>query len=272
MSDRVPVISCLFLAVLLIATVSGESTGTVTRSISPSVVVCGGEVTVSLTPGETLPADAWKVIETVPSGFIVGETTAFYTESLGDDQYLFYQLNRTAFTYRLAAPQTTGTYSISGTFTDADKGNGTVGGATGITVTGGSGDIDSITVTPSTWYMQVGEEKAMTAMGSSGSTPVELTTAEWSSDDTSIAAVTGNAGSGTATGAGAGTATISVAQDGVTGTATLTVYTDITDAYTDAGTGTVTKANAVDAVNDYLFNDRLSRADCVTVVNAYLFG
>lgn len=272
MSDRVPAISCLFLAVLLIATVSGASTGTVTRTITPSLIGAGGEVTVTLTPGATLPGEAWKVVETVPAGWTMGETTAFYTESPEDGQYLFYQLNRTAFAYELTAPQTAGTYAFSGTFTDADKENGTVGGATGVTVTGGSGEIDTITVTPSIWTMEVGEEKVMTATGYSGTTPVELTTAEWESSNTTVASVAGSAGQGTVTGAGQGTATISVARDGVTGTATLHVYTDITDAYRDASTGQVEKANAVDAVNDYLYNDRLSRAGAVTVVDAYLFG
>ncbi|MGC9435426.1 MAG: Ig-like domain-containing protein, partial [Methanomicrobiales archaeon] len=182
-------------------------------------------------------------------------------------------------------PAAVGTINSEGLFVANENGTATVtatvtqGGSTftdTATVTvGGAGPtptIDSITVTPSTWNMQVGEEKAMTAMGYSGSEPVELTTATWSSDDASIATVTGSAGSGTATGAGAGTATISVTQEGVTGTATLNVYTDITDAYKDPSTGTVTKAKAVDAVNDYLFNDKLSKTDAVTVVNAYLFG
>jgi len=71
---------------------------------------------------------------------------------------------------------------------------------------------------------------------------------------------------------GTGTATITVAQDRVSGTATVLVYTDITDAYRDPTTGKVEKDGAVQAVNDYLFNGTISKDDGITVVNAYLFG
>jgi len=47
---------------------------------------------------------------------------------------------------------------------------------------------------------------------------------------------------------------------------------DVIGRYTDPETGTVTREEAVEAVNDYLFNDILSGEDAVTVVNAYLFG
>lgn len=55
------------------------------------------------------------------------------------------------------------------------------------------------------------------------------------------------------------------------GETTITV-SDVIGRYTDPETGTVTREKAVEAVNDYLFNDILSREDAVTVVNAYLFG
>lgn len=49
-------------------------------------------------------------------------------------------------------------------------------------------------------------------------------------------------------------------------------YGDLIGRYMDPATGRVEKEGAVQAVNDYLFNGTLSRADAVSVVNAYLFG
>lgn len=59
---------------------------------------------------------------------------------------------------------------------------------------------------------------------------------------------------------------------GTIGGDTVIDVSDVIRRYTDPGTGEVEKTGAVQAVNDYLFNDVLSRDDAVTVVNAYLFG
>jgi len=140
-------------------------------------------------------------------------------------------------------------------------------------ITANAGPIVSITVTPSTRYLQVSETADLTATGyDAGGYPVTLTTADWSSSNTDAATVTGSGASGTVTGISAGNATISVVQDGVTGTAAVAVYSKITDAYTDPVTGEITKQLAVDAVNDYLYNERISKLDAVRVVYKYLYG
>jgi len=55
------------------------------------------------------------------------------------------------------------------------------------------------------------------------------------------------------------------------GTNTFTVD-DVISQYTDPDTGKVEKDGAVRAVNDYLFEDTLTKEEAVAVVNAYLFG
>lgn len=111
-----------------------------------------------------------------------GSSTADSTESPGDRQYQFTRIGNSDIAYQVITPETEGTYTISGTYTDGMKNTGTIGGETTITVS------------------------------------------------------------------------------------------DVIGRYTDPETGTVTREKAVEAVNDYLFNDILSREDAVTVVNAYLFG
>jgi len=240
--------------------------GKITNHDIPTFTLTGALDHITVTP-ETASLEVGGTQSFTCTGYDTGGNVVTVTPTWSVDNSTVGTIN----TEGLFVANENGTATVTATVTQSgstytDTATVTVGGA------GPTPSIDSIVVSPSTWTMQVGEEKAMTAMGYSGTTPVTLTTATWSSDDTSIATVTGSAGSGTVTGAGQGTATISVTQEGVTGTATLNVYTDITDAYKDASTGKVEKANAVQAVNDYLFNDKLSKTDAVTVVNAYLFG
>ncbi|MGC9435588.1 MAG: PKD domain-containing protein [Methanomicrobiales archaeon] len=140
-------------------------------------------------------------------------------------------------------------------------------------ITANAGPLASITVSPSTRYLQSSETADLTATGYDASGyPVTLITAGWSSSNPAAVTVTGSGGSGTVTGVAAGNATISVTQDEVTGTAAVAVYSKITDAYTDPVTGEITKQLAVDAVDDYLYNDRISKLDAVRVVYKYLYG
>lgn len=122
--------------------------------------------------------------ETLADGLVYmeGSSTADSTESPGDHQYQFTRIGNSDIAYQVTTPETEGTCTISGTFTDGMKNTGTIGGDTVIDVS------------------------------------------------------------------------------------------DVIRRYTDPGTGEVEKTGAVQAVNDYLFNDVLSRDDAVTVVNAYLFG
>jgi len=164
-----------------------------------------------------------------------------------------------------------GTYDVTLTVTNS-AGMSTALKPDYITVSG-PGEITSIAVTPGSRTLSVDESYSLSAVGrDEAGTDVPLTTAEWTCSNTTVATVTGSAGSGTVSAKAAGTATIRVTQDGVTGTASVNVYTDVTDAYRDPTTGQVTKQLAVNAVNDYLFNDALSKEDAVAVVMAYLWG
>ncbi|MHC1626364.1 MAG: PKD domain-containing protein, partial [Methanoculleaceae archaeon] len=164
-----------------------------------------------------------------------------------------------------------GTYDVTLTVTNS-AGMSTALKPDYITVTG-PGEITSIVVTPGSRTLSVDESYSLSAVGrDEAGADVSLTTADWTCSNTSVATVTGSAGSGTVSATAAGTATIRVTQDGVTGTASIKVYTDVTDAYRDPTTGKVTKQLAVNAVNDYLFNDALSKEDAVKVVVAYLWG
>ncbi|MHC1626307.1 MAG: beta strand repeat-containing protein [Methanoculleaceae archaeon] len=164
-----------------------------------------------------------------------------------------------------------GTYDVNLTVSN-NVGTNTALKPAYITVNG-PGEISSIVVSPGSRKISVGESYSLSAVGQDETgIEIPLTTAEWTSSNTSVATVTGSAGRGTVNGIAAGTATIRVSQDGVTGTATVYVYTNVTDAYRDPTTCQVTKELAVQAVNDYLFNDVISKEDALEVVIEYLWG
>jgi uncharacterized protein YjdB len=115
--------------------------------------------------------------------------------------------------------------------------------------------LQSITVTPATASVGVGEIQQFTATGtfSDGSTADLTSTATWQSSDSAVATV--NA-SGLATGVAAGTATITAMQDGVTGSATLTVVArvlqsiTVTPATASVGVGETQQFTATGTYND----------------------
>jgi len=58
----------------------------------------------------------------------------------------------------------------------------------------------------------------------------------------------------------------------VVGSETIRVGVSVVDIYKDPVTNKVEKAGAINALNDYLFNNLISRDDAIAVLNAYLFG
>lgn len=119
-------------------TVTGiPSTGSITRSVSPSTIQTGSKLNITLTPSPTALFDSpgYQVTETIPQGFtFVGASTG--NTSRGN-VYTFTQIGSSPITYSLTAPSTTGSYLISGIFKDEARDTGMVSGATNIRVGGG---------------------------------------------------------------------------------------------------------------------------------------
>lgn len=123
------------------------SSGTVTRSISPSSVPPGVTLTVTLTPAPSTQFDipGYQVIETLPDGFTNLSTTA--ASSVDGNIVTLTQIGSSPITYTLTAPSTTGSYSIDGVFRDDLTNAGAVAGTASIRVgtgydTNGNGRID----------------------------------------------------------------------------------------------------------------------------------
>jgi PGF-CTERM protein len=118
---------------------AAPSVGNVTRSLSETTVVAGATIIVTITPSSNLPVSpVWGIEETVPSGFARVNTTAFTNSTTAAGTQRFSQVGSNAFTYTLVAPTVPGTYTISGTFVDADTNSGTIAPTT---ITVGTGNV-----------------------------------------------------------------------------------------------------------------------------------
>jgi len=112
------------------------STGSVTRSISPSTINPGSILNITLTPSPLtlFGYPGYQVIETMPQGFTFVSSATGYTSQ--GNIYNFTQIGSDPITYTLRAPSTSGNYTISGTFKDDLMNTGTVSGNAGISITG----------------------------------------------------------------------------------------------------------------------------------------
>ena len=103
------------------------------RSISPATVVPGGEVTVTIVAADYGGFGA--VTETLPAGFAyVSNSGADAAAVTGQDVRFSLLGSDKTFSYVVTASSTEGTYSFSGSLTDDNRGDSTVGGDTVVTV------------------------------------------------------------------------------------------------------------------------------------------
>jgi len=107
-------------------------TGTVIRSISPSVIQPGSDLSITLTPSSSALFALYQVIETIPQGFTFVNSATSYTNQ--GNVYNFTQISGTPVTYVLRAPSTEGNYAINGTFKDVNLNTGIISGTTSIRV------------------------------------------------------------------------------------------------------------------------------------------
>ena len=121
-------------AVTVTAPTGGPSAS---RSISPSSVAGGGQVTVTVAVSDYGQAGA--LIETLPAGFsFVSSSTHSGAVSSGQE-VSFTLIADSSVTYTVTASQTAGKHMFSGELRDFDQGTHTVGGATDVTVTAPAG-------------------------------------------------------------------------------------------------------------------------------------
>ena len=111
--------------------VGAQSTGSVSRSIAATVAP-DGMLTVTITPVGVAPG---RITETLPAGFTYG-TSSIDDQAEDTGQEVAFTIIRDApFTYTVTAPMTEGgPHTFSGTFRDADRLDGAVGGASSVTV------------------------------------------------------------------------------------------------------------------------------------------
>ena len=108
--------------------------GGVLRSI-PSSIVPGSQFTIGINPNESFyPDPGWRASESIPFGFTLISTTAFYKIQDGQNSYIFIQNNSKPISYVMRAPSTEGPYIISGRFTDGNRNSGVITGDTIIEV------------------------------------------------------------------------------------------------------------------------------------------
>ena len=105
-----------------------------TRSFSPTSVVPGGTVTVTITAANY--GQGGGVTETLPTGFSYVDSSLASSQvtELGGNQVRFTLQGDTSFTYTVTASETVGTYSFSGTLRDFDRNDLAVGGVNAIRV------------------------------------------------------------------------------------------------------------------------------------------
>ena len=124
-------------------TVRGASSVTVTappggpsasRSISPTRVESGGEVTVTIR-ATNYGEQGGGITETLPAGFtyVSSSLDASQVRDMGQT-VRFILRNENSFTYKVTAG-TAGPYTFSGTLRDSDRNDHTIGGASSVTVT-----------------------------------------------------------------------------------------------------------------------------------------
>jgi len=107
---------------------------TLSRTI-PSSVTPGSTLTITLSPAQELNSvPGWVASESLPYGFDLVSTNAFYEEQTGSNLYSFIQTNSTPISYVLRAPLTEGPYSINGIFIDGNRNTGTICGDSMINV------------------------------------------------------------------------------------------------------------------------------------------
>jgi uncharacterized protein YjdB len=202
--------------------VSGQSAGVVTITAQDGAVTGTASVLVesaALSSIQVTPSS-----RTVPVGFLTA-FSAIGSFTNGDIQDLTSFVNWTSSNSSIAT--VSNVISTAGAVTGIQPGQTTISalfsgvvGTANLTVS--SATLTSITVTPSSASISVGQTQSFTATGnfSDGSSMNITRQVTWDSSTNSVATV--NA-SGLAQGLGAGTTTISASVNGVNGSATLTV-------------------------------------------------
>jgi hypothetical protein len=108
--------------------------GGVSRSI-PSPIMPGSQFTIGINLNEPFyPDPGWKASESIPFGFTLVSTTAFYKIQDGPNSYIFIQNNSNPISYVIRAPSIEGPYIVSGRYSDGNRHSGAILGDTIIEV------------------------------------------------------------------------------------------------------------------------------------------
>ena len=255
-----------------------ESSATAIRSFSPTSVMPGGEVTVTVAVANYGIAGGLK--ETLPEGFAYKAMSSSLDDNqvMVDGQTVQFTLigGSESITYIVTASSVEGSHTFSGVLRDSDRVEVPVGGALSITV----GTELSVTVTTTaTAPVRLGTSVPVTATFSA---PVSGFTV----DDIGVA----NGAVGNFTGSGAvytfdvtpnaiGRVTVDITDDAATDDGgngnTAASQLSLGIPYDDDGDGAIGKSEVIAAINDYLFgegDEAISKPEVIRLINLYLFG
>ena len=261
---------------------SATATGTpqqgpsASRSFSPTSVMPGGEVTVTVAVANY--GIAGGLTETLPEGFAYKAMSSSLDDNqvMVDGQTVQFTLigGSGSVTYIVTASSVEGSHTFSGVLTNSDGVEVPVGGALSITV----GTELSVTVTrTATAPVRLGTPVPVTATFSA---PVSGFTV----DDIGVA----NGAVGNFTGSGAvytfdvtpnaiGEVTVDITADAATDAGgngnTAASQLSLGIPHDDDGDGAIGKSEVITAINDYLFGDgSLGKSHVINLINLYLFG
>jgi uncharacterized protein YjdB len=202
--------------------VSGQSAGVVTITAQDGSIAATASVLVESSTLSSIQIN--PATKTIPAGYSA-PFTAIGTFTNGDTQNLTAFVNWTSSSSSIAT--ISNAVSTAGMATGIQPGNSTISalfsGVVGhATLTVSNATLTSITVTPSTASIAAGSPQSFTATGnfSDGSSLDITRQVTWDSSTNSVATISSG---GVAQGIAAGSTTISATNNGVTGTATLTV-------------------------------------------------
>ena len=263
---------------------SATATGTpqagviATRSFSPTSVMPGGDVTVTVAVADYGFAGA--LTETLPEGFVYQPMSSNLDDAQVDvnDQTVKFTLLGVlpSVTYVVTASSTEGSYSFSGTLIDSDQVQVSVGGALRITV----GTELTVTVaTDATAPVRLG--LAIPVAATFGAPVSGFTVGDVSATNGDVGNFAGSGADYTfdVTPNAIGNVTVDIAAGAATDAGgngnTATSQLSLGIPYDDDGDGAIDKAEVITAINDYLFgagDGAIGKAEVIVLINLYLFS
>ena len=261
------------------ATAAPGTVGTgATRSFSAPAVAPGGQLVVTIEANNY--GTFGGVVETLPGGFSYGSSSlpSAAVDVVTGQQVSFRLFGESSFTYTVTASNTVGDYVFEGVLRDADRVDYAIGGDSVITVGDAPGVSAAPTTSGATLQVRINSPVPVTTTFSESVTGFavgDVTVANGfaanfvGSDGDSVYTfdVTPNAIGAVTVDIAAG-----VAEDTDGNGNTVAIQLSLGIPYDDDHDGTISRAEVITAIGDYLFGGLLTRDQVVAIIGLYLFG